>query len=128
MKKISLIILFSLTACNTVYPTMFAVGGSKSDATVVVAYEYGEFDKPVPNLNDALSIARKRCKAWSYEDAEGFDAGQTTCVWRGGLSGCQKWRVVMQYQCLSESAPISIDSYNDSISNRYYKNYMNKQF
>jgi len=81
-------------------PKNFAVtGGSRSDATLSLSYEYGMFDAGKGNVEQGREIAIRRCKNWGYDEVESFDQGLRNCVQRSN-SGCLRWRVTMQYQCI----------------------------
>lgn len=89
----------ALTACSTVDKNWSAVGGSKGDGTVKLAYEYTEFEVPSINIGQGNRIASQRCKAWGYNKAEAFEGETKSCVNRGGLSGCREWIVTREFQC-----------------------------
>jgi len=82
-------------------PKNFAVtGGSRSDATLKLSYEYGLFETGVANEEQGRISAKKRCKSWGYDQAEPFDQGLRSCIGRGS-SGCVRWRVEWEYQCVN---------------------------
>lgn len=102
-KNIILIIvcLAFLDGCRTkinIVPT--AVDGSRADGTVTLAYEYGLFEDPVVDWDDAQKIAKKRCNAWDYKRAEPFGGVQSICVVRNGYGNCMRQQVKNVYQCL----------------------------
>ena len=76
-----------------------ATGGSRSDGTVKLSYEYGEFQKPVVDLNQGIKLARSKCGVWGYTGAEPFGSSERTCVAGNGY-GCTMWRVTVEYQCI----------------------------
>lgn len=76
-----------------------ATGGSKSDGTIELSYQYGMFESPQVSEQQALVLAEKRCEAWGYEDAEAFGGQTRTCNVPSG-SGCQSWLVTKTYQCV----------------------------
>ena len=89
---------FLLVACAT--PTsMSATGGSKADGVVELSYEYGEFQQPILDPAQGIDVAKKRCGAWGYKNAEAFDGGINTCVIPGGFGGCSRMRTTISYQC-----------------------------
>lgn len=79
-----------------------AVGGSKSDATVKLSFDYGMFEKPVIDWAQADASANDRCHVWGYAGAERFDAGLRECS-EESRQGCYEWRVVVTYQCTGAS-------------------------
>lgn len=92
-----LAISFTMQGC-AVQKQMVATGGSRSDGTVKMAYEFGMFEKPVINMAQALQDASKRCTSWGYTNAEPFGGETRTCSNRSN-SGCVAWLVTVEYQC-----------------------------
>jgi hypothetical protein len=77
-----------------------ATGGSRADATVRLSYEYGLFEKPQTNEQEAISLATSRCKTWGYTGAEAFGGVTQQCNMPGGMGGgCQRWVVTKEFQC-----------------------------
>ncbi|WP_405048344.1 YecR family lipoprotein [[Roseibacterium] beibuensis] len=80
-----------------------AIGGSRADATVTLAYEYGLFEQPqISDSGDAVAL--QRCRAWGYSGAEAFGAPMSRCVAMTN-SGCQQTQVTKTYQCLGTGSP-----------------------
>ena len=77
-----------------------ATGGSKSDGTVRLSYEVGEFEKPEVNESQGRRLAKRRCQSWGYSDADAFGGTTRQCQQGGGFSGCQRWLVTKEYQCV----------------------------
>jgi YecR-like lipoprotein len=73
MKRTMLLLLPALlsSGCATV-KTLEATGGSRSDGTVELSYEYGSLEAPQVQWEQGLVTARERCAAWGYSDAEAF--------------------------------------------------------
>ncbi|MES1953518.1 YecR family lipoprotein [Salinisphaera hydrothermalis] len=86
-----------LSGCATT-EQLQPTGGSRSDGTIDMSYEYTMFQKPQPNWSDAQQKAQERCEAWGYNDAEKF-GGQTSTCEQNGSMGCQKTLVTAKYQC-----------------------------
>jgi hypothetical protein len=102
MKKILLIcILVMLGGCATT-KTLEAVDGSKADATVKLAYEYGIFEKPIIDWSMAQKTARERCGAWGYKNAEKFGGSQEKCLAFNGYGNCINMQVNIIYQCIGK--------------------------
>ncbi len=99
LNPLALLALLLIAACATPV-NMSATGGSHADGIVEMSYEYGEFEKPVVNPEQAMSTAVRRCKAWGYKNAEAFDGGINTCVIPGGFGGCSRMRTTISYQCI----------------------------
>lgn len=79
-----------------------AIGGSRTDATVRMAYEYGLFEKPQANEMEAVNLATSHCKAWGYTGAEAFGGATRQCnMWNDG-GGCNRWLVAKEFQCTGE--------------------------
>ncbi len=87
----------SLCGCG-VAKTPLDLGGSKSDGTVIVGANVGEFDHV--NWGEAQKKARKRCAAWGYRGTEAFEGIRERCITPGGWSGCAEKEVYRTYQCL----------------------------
>jgi len=76
-------------------------GGSRSDGTVRLAYEYGEFQVPKLSADQAMETARQRCAAWGYTGAEPFGGTVRTCS-QGNAYGCNVFRVTAEFQCTGQ--------------------------
>lgn len=101
MKKLSIILIALFAVGCSSQKSFNTVGGSKSDATVKMAYEYGLFERPVVNHQEAHDKAVKRCAAWGYTGAESFDNGYKTCIAQNYQSGgCNAYRVTKEFQCI----------------------------
>jgi hypothetical protein len=98
MKKIFLICTLALTGCATPV-TLQAISGSKSDATVKLAYQYGLFEKPIVNWDLAATTAKQRCSAWGYKNAEKFGGSEEHCLSYNGYGDCINMQVNVTYQC-----------------------------
>jgi len=105
MRNKGFVIVASLfvVACATT-KTLQAVGGSRSDGTVKLAFEYGAFQKPRVDTVAALQTAKARCQVWGYKDAEAFGAAMTQCVAANGY-GCTRTMVTVEYQCTGANTP-----------------------
>lgn len=84
-------------ACATV-KEWHATGGSRADGVVRLSYEYGGLEIPQTSVQQAQQLARSRCPAWGYSDAEPFGGEMKTCRERA-LGDCQSWMVSVDYQC-----------------------------
>ena len=101
MPKFKLILLVAaLSACATQRVVPVATGGSKADALVEMGYNTGLFHPTEPDWPSANITATKRCKAWGYSKAEGFDGVSTQCHQRNGYGQCLDATVTRTYQCL----------------------------
>ncbi len=94
----SILTVLILASCTTV-KDWSATGGSRSDGTVKLSYEYGEFEKPQLSEQQASDLASQRCKTWGYSGAEAFGGSTSLCSRGGGLAGCSQWIVTKEYQC-----------------------------
>ncbi|MFA6301658.1 MAG: YecR family lipoprotein [Legionella sp.] len=101
MKKLLLICALLLAGCATT-KTMQAIGGSKADATVKLAYRYGLFEKPMVDWNLADKTATQRCAAWGYKKAERFGGSQKSCLAYNGYGNCVEAQVSVTYQCIEK--------------------------
>lgn len=102
MKKttryLSVLITLVLYGC-AVQKEYVATGGSRADGTIELSYEYGRFQAPRVNEQQGVTLAKRRCKAWGYSDAEPFGGKKQTCSF-SDANGCAQWFVTAQYQCL----------------------------
>ena len=93
-----------LLAGCTVNKTLVPTGGSKSDGTVDLAYEFGAFEKPVVDLSSAQAAAVQRCQAWGYTNAEAFGGEKRQCMQFDGYGTCVRMNVTITYQCTGGTA------------------------
>jgi hypothetical protein len=89
-----MILAVLVTGCAT-QKILQASGGSKADGTVMLTYQVGPFEQPVVDYQQALLLAKEKCRAWGYKDAEPFGAEERTCL----DGGCDFFRVDVPYQC-----------------------------
>ena len=75
-----------------------ATGGSRSDGTVKISYEYGKLEIPQVDEQQGNVIAKSRCSAWGYSGAEAFGGSVKVCN-QSSLHGCDGWLVTREYQC-----------------------------
>lgn len=99
MKSKLLILFIVLGGCATPV-TMEATGGSRSDGTVELSYNYNELESPVVDPGQALATAREKCGAWGYKDAEAFGEGVSQCSHYNGNGNCIAHIVTVTYQCI----------------------------
>ena len=76
-----------------------ATGGSRSDGTVKLSYQYGGFESPRVSSEQGAQLARSKCAAWGYSGAEPFGGATQTCTARNQY-GCISFLVTAEYQCL----------------------------
>lgn len=92
-----------VTGCATkVEKEWSVVGGSKSDATVRLAFEHSDLEIPVIDDSRGQKLATKRCQAWGYKDAVPFDKSMSNCLQVAGLGQCAYFRVTTEYQCINQ--------------------------
>lgn len=83
----------------TVQKEMVPTGGSRSDGTVNLSYEYGLFERPQVNASQAEASAQQRCEVWGYTGAEPFGGALTRCEAMNGYGECLRTLVTVTYQC-----------------------------
>ena len=91
------VVLVSCFGCAT-QKQFGAVGGSRSDGTVKLAYQYEAYESPVVDRAQALKIATAKCQSWGYGSAEAFGVAVTTCSTANAF-GCVQYVVTDEYQC-----------------------------
>ncbi|UOP05450.1 YecR family lipoprotein [Conchiformibius kuhniae] len=88
-----------LTA-STPEPTDWqAIGGSRADGIVRVAYEQHFKQRLSRNEKQAQNVAYHRCKVWGYTGAESFGGNTRTCIDRHPKGVCVVWQHIREYQC-----------------------------
>lgn len=95
-----------LSGCTTT-KNWSATGGSRSDATVTLSYEVGEFERAELSESEANSLARRRCMSWGYTGTEAFGGITRSCIQFGGFSGCSRWMVSKAFQCSGDGKEIT---------------------
>jgi hypothetical protein len=95
------IAILELLGCATT-KDWAATGGSRSDGTVKLSYQYSMFESPNVNMTQASNIAVVKCGAWGYSGAEAFGGEIRECTGRNGYGNCVEWNVSAEYQCLGE--------------------------
>lgn len=101
MKMLNILILsmaLIVTGCATT-KTLQATGGSRADGIVELSYEYGIFENPQPQWNDALVTAQQRCQSWGYSNAQPFGGSKSLCQAFNGYGNCLRYFVTVPYQC-----------------------------
>lgn len=98
IRIISLTALLLVTSGCAVQKDWQATGGSKSDGIVKLSYQYGGFEMPKVSEEQGLDIAKKRCAAWGYTNAEAFGGVTSQCN-SMSASGCVSYFVTKEYQC-----------------------------
>ena len=100
MKIILIIyILLTLSACATAPITLAPSGGSKSDATVEMAFSVGVFRKAVIDWEKTDIAAKDRCNKWGFGGAERFSSPNKKCVAPSDDGGCFRHEYTYTYQC-----------------------------
>ncbi|HHR6067277.1 TPA: YecR family lipoprotein [Providencia alcalifaciens] len=79
---------------------MYAVGGSKADGTVEMAYDVGAFETAKVDFNDAQNKATQKCKVWGYKKAEAFGGQKNNCLARNGFGNCMQSQIIVPFQCI----------------------------
>jgi len=101
MKTIALsIVLMALITGCAVQKDWVAIGGSKADGVVRLAYDdlAGQF----PQVSEAQGVrtAAARCSTWGYSGAEAFGGVTRQCI--DGFR-CAHQQVIKEYQCTGEA-------------------------
>jgi hypothetical protein len=98
MRWLGLVAALLLAGC-TANITPEAIGGSRADGTIVEAYQFGAFEKPVVDWDAADADAKTRCHEWGYNNADRFAGVETQCLERNGYGMCMQSEVHATYQC-----------------------------
>jgi len=99
MVPIILALLFS-AGCAPTLKYLVVTGGSKSDGTLTMSYEYTNTEYPEVQWDAAKISAAERCVGWGYSSAEFFDAGTKVCVRSSSMGQCVRWQVTYTCQCV----------------------------
>ena len=90
-----------LSACQTANPNWVAVGGSRADGTVKIAYEQPEMSQASPTMEVGRQLAAKRCQRWGYQDAEACGGATRQCIRSPGFwTNCMTYQVTFEFQCI----------------------------
>lgn len=98
------LLVLGLSGC-AVQKTLTPTGGSRADGTVELSYEYGMFEQPKVDLHQGTQVAKQRCAAWGYSDAQPFGGQKSTCQQSNGYGNCVRTLVTVQYQCMDADRP-----------------------
>lgn len=99
----SALIVSLLFGCSS-RQNYYAMGGSRADGTVDLAYDTKMFVTPIVNDQQAQEIATQKCKVWGYQDAESFGGMTENCFARNSYGDCLRGQVIVKYQCLGDGA------------------------
>lgn len=80
-----------------------AIGGSRSDGTIRIAYSYGLFETPELEKGQGPRVAKEKCRIWGYTGAELFGNAMQQCI-ATNQHGCVRWRVYADFQCTTNAA------------------------
>lgn len=93
------LIATAMTGC-AVQKELVPTGGSRSDGTVELSFEYGLFEQPKVDGAQGAQAAAQRCRAWGYSDAEAFGGSKQHCVAHDMYGSCVRMQVTVPYQCI----------------------------
>lgn len=127
MGTVVLVLAVGVAGCASV-KVLEATGGSRSDGTVELSYEYGSLEAPQVQHEQGLLTARERCAAWGYSDAEAFGGEKSTCQIPGTYR-CLRFFVTVTYQCIAAAdvrvpqatAPLPARPLPARLPERYYR-------
>ncbi|MBI3320599.1 MAG: hypothetical protein HYZ89_08490 [Candidatus Omnitrophica bacterium] len=92
-------LVYGCATAKVLQPT----GGSRADGIIELSYEYGAFERPIVDLNQAVAAARERCRAWGYDGAEAFGGTRSLCQ-ASNQYGCLQYFVTLPYQCIGSTS------------------------
>lgn len=93
------IVSLSITGCATIKKDWEATGGSRADGVVNLSVEHRLFESIETNTKQGLELAKSKCVAWGFKDAEAFGGATNTCN-DFSYNECRSWIYTKQYQCL----------------------------
>jgi len=91
----------ALSGC-AVQKALTPTGGSRSDGVVRLSYTVSLFEKPVVDYEQGRTLARQRCAAWGYSDAEPFGGETQQCQQFNNYGNCVQALVTVEYQCTGQ--------------------------
>jgi len=92
------VVASAVAGCAT-QETLVPTGGSRSDGTVQLSYEYSLFQKPVVDLTQATQMAANSCAVWGYSGAQPFGGQINRCEAFNGYGSCIRTLVTVTFQC-----------------------------
>ena len=112
-----------LSACQTANPNWVAVGGSRADGTVKIAYEQPEMSQASPSMDAGKRLAAQRCQRWGYQDAEAFGGATRRCIRSPGFwTNCMTYQITFEYQCIG-GQPENMGYYGQPYPPQYQQPY-----
>lgn len=108
MNKLLLLVMMAVvvTGCSS-RKDFYATGGSRSDGSIDMAYDFKPFETPVVDYKQAESIANSKCAVWGYNRAEPFGGKTQNCQVRDGWGNCTTGQMIVKYQCIGNITPAS---------------------
>lgn len=91
-------ILSGLGACAS-EKYLLPTGGDREKGTIELSYEYGLFESPRLHSAEAIKMAKERCAAWNYTDAQPVGDVTKACQSTGMLGYCEKRVATFTFQC-----------------------------
>lgn len=110
VSSLTVLLFIFLFWASTVQKDLLITNGSRSDGTLTLSYEYGAFEVPEVNWENAKLKAIDKCKSWGYAGAEFFEAGESHCLSYNMYGSCTRWRVIYKCQCTIEPTPKITDA------------------
>lgn len=78
---LTLVVALGAGCAKPVHKDWMAVGGSRSDATIKMAYVWNpQTEKPETSQEQAINLASEKCRTWGYDAAEPFGAALSKCT------------------------------------------------
>jgi hypothetical protein len=98
-RTLLLIVVATIVASCATQETLVPTGGSRADGTVQLSYEYGLFQVPKVDVDQATQAAADRCAAWGYTGAQPFGGQISRCEVFNGYGNCLRTLVTVSFQC-----------------------------
>lgn len=95
-------LLFMIIPACSVNKKLEPMGGSRSDGTVTMGFDYSAFNEPIWNLSEGETQAKGICKGWGYDSAQSFGDAKQQCISRDGNGVCMRWRIFANFQCTTD--------------------------
>ena len=85
-----LLLLLTITSC-AVYKPWLPTRGSSADGIVRLSFGSHSWELPQVSAQQGIEVARARCQAWGYQDAQAFGSYTRSCTQYASTGHCMAW-------------------------------------
>jgi hypothetical protein len=98
MRSVAIAAVLLLPGCATPVQ-MVPTGGSRSEGTINMSFEYSLYKEPVIDPNQATMAANQACGGWGYSGSRPFGAETTKCEAMASNGTCTRFMVTVAFEC-----------------------------